>query len=410
MSEPSLLTLPNGIRIAHKEVPSSNVAHCGFTLDIGSRDETFESQGIAHFWEHMVFKGTRKRKAFHILNRLDSLGGELNAFTTKEKISFYASVMDQYFEKAVELLMDITFNSIFPQNQLEKERNVILEEMAMYRDSPEDSLHDEFDHVVFGGHPLGFNILGTDTSVKSFRREDFKKFLKEHIDTSRIVFSSVGPMTARKVFKLARKYLGDIPTIENESKRINFENYSPEDRVVKKEMTQALCAVGRTSYPALDEKRLPFFMLTNILGGPALNSRLNMALRERKGYVYSIDASYLPYRDTGMMNIIFGTDPKHLSRCLNAIKREMKLLCDKKMGIKQLSSAKEQLMGQIAMAEEKNVSFMLMMGKSLLDQNRIESMDEIFKRIKNIKSQDLLEVANEMYNPDEMSSLIYRPN
>src|SRR5690606_9162153 len=187
------------------------IAHCGFILDIGSRDENDHQQGIAHFWEHMAFKGTKKRRSFHILNRLDSVGGELNAYTSKEKICFYASVLNTYFENALELLYDITFESIFPEKQIEKERNVILEEMAMYYDAPEDAIQDDFDDLVFAGHPLGRNILGTTESINSFQREDFNDFIRENLDTKRLIFSSVGPISMKKVVRLAEKYFSDLP-------------------------------------------------------------------------------------------------------------------------------------------------------------------------------------------------------
>jgi predicted Zn-dependent peptidase len=218
-------TLKNGIRVAHNQITSTKIVHCGLMLDIGSRDETEENQGIAHFWEHMAFKGTEKRKSFHILNRLESVGGELNAFTDKEKILFYASLRDEYFERAAELLADITFNSIFPKNQIGREKQVILEEMTMYYDDPEDSLQDEFDSVIFSNHPLGMNILGTKETVKSFKQSDFRAFVKEHLDTSRIVFSVVGNIPFEKVVAIAEKYLGDIPKMRSKKRREKFSKY-----------------------------------------------------------------------------------------------------------------------------------------------------------------------------------------
>ncbi len=273
MEEYQIHTLPNGIRVAHKQVPYTKIAHCGFTLDIGSRDEKPHQQGIAHFWEHMAFKGTTKRKSFHILNRLEAVGGELNAYTTKEKICFHASVLDMHFEKAMELLTDITFDSVFPEKQIEKERSVILEEMSMYYDSPEDSIQDEFDAVLFENHALGNNILGTADSVRSFHRDDFKAFIAENLNTNRLIFSSVGNIPFYKVVKLAEKHLSGIPSYAAQRERLPFSHYVP--KLVKKTraVTQAQCAMGRTAYALSDAKRLPFFMLINILGGPGMNSR-----------------------------------------------------------------------------------------------------------------------------------------
>ena len=404
------MTLDNGIRVLHKQVSNTKIVHSGFMLDIGSRDENEENQGIAHFWEHMAFKGTNKRKAFHILNRIDSVGGELNAYTTKEKIAFYASVLDAYFEKAVELLADITFDSIFPEKQIEKERNVILEEMAMYYDSPEDAIQDDFDTLVFGKHPLGMNILGTSESVKSFSREDFKKFIREHINTDKIVFCVVGNVPFKKVERLAKKYLEPVPRYSAGHVRKPFLNYEPSIQVNHRSLTQAQCAIGRTTYALTDPKRLPFFMLVNILGGPGMNSRLNLALREKHGFVYSIDASLQSYTDTGLFGIFFGTEPKQLDRSIRLVKKELKRFCEKPLGVLQLHTAKEQLMGQLAMSEENNVSMMLMMAKSTLDKNHIESLEDIFDKIKNTTAQDLQDIANEMFDESYMSQLTFLPN
>ncbi len=409
MEDYQIYELSNGIRLIHKQVTHTKIAHCGFILDIGSRDEKPHQQGIAHFWEHMAFKGTQKRKSFHILNRLESVGGELNAYTTKEKICFHASLLDNHFEKAFELLTDITFDSIFPEKQIEKERQVILEEMSMYFDSPEENIQDEFDNVIFENHTLGNNILGTQESVKSFKKEDFKSFIAENLNTGKVIFSSVGNFPFSKVKALSEKYLSHIPKFSAVAERKSFTVYNPKRIIKTRELTQAQCAIGRTAYHLTHEKRLPFFMLLNILGGPGMNSRLNLSLREKYGLVYAIESNYTPYIDTGFMGIFFGTDPSQLNKSISLIEKELKQLCEKKLGIVQLHAAKEQLMGQMAMAEESNVSFMLMMGKSLLDIDRIESLNEIFDEIKKTTASDLQQIANEIFIPDQMSVLSYLP-
>lgn len=409
MVDYNLFTLPNGIRIVHKEVPSTKVVHCGFVLDIGSRDEREDQLGIAHFWEHMAFKGTRKRKAFHILNRLDSVGGELNAYTTKEKICFYASTLEKHMESAFELLQDITFDSIFPEKQIENERGVILEEMSLYHDSPEDAIQDEFDNVVFKDHPLGKNILGTTSSVKSFHRNDFKEFLKENLNTEGVVFSCVGNVPLKKVKRFAEKYFGQIPHLTAQRERRPFGIYQPSTEIVKRNITQAHCAIGSTSYALGDKKRLPFFMLMNILGGPGMNSRLNLALREKYGFVYNIEASYNPYSDTGLFAIFYGTELSQVTRSKKLIAKELKLLRDKPLGTLQLHKGKEQLIGQLAMAEENNAGLMLMMGKSILDLNKVDSLEGIFKKIRGISSAELQEIANEALLEDQMSYLTFLP-
>ena len=267
MPEYELHTLLNGIRVAHKQITHTKVVHCGFILDIGSRDERPEQQGLAHFWEHMAFKGTKKRKAYHILNRLEAVGGELNAYTTKEKICFYASLLDRHFESALELLTDITFDSIFPEKQIERERSVILEEMAMYYDSPEDAIQDDFDQVVFGEHPLGRNILGSRESISAFGRPDFQQFLAENMNTDKLVFCCVGNLPMKKVIKLAKKHLSDVPAMQGQGYRLPFKMYLPQQKTVQRPLTQAQCAIGRTAFPVRDKRSLPFFMLTNLLGG-----------------------------------------------------------------------------------------------------------------------------------------------
>lgn len=408
MNQYKIKTLENGIRVIHQPVSNSKIVHCGFALDIGSRDEKPHQVGIAHFWEHMAFKGTKKRKTFHILNRLDSVGGELNAYTTKEKIFFHASVLEQYLDKAMDLLVDITFQSIFPEKQIEKERQVILEEMAMYKDSPEDDIQDQFDEVIFSGHPLGNNILGTEESLKSFTRKHFLEFLEENLDTERTVFSIVGDIPEKKLERYIKKYLEPIEHHKRKRERIPFELYQPNILNFNKEISQSQCAIGATAYPIHHPKRLAFFMLVNILGGPGMNSRLNMALREKYGFVYAIDAGYHPFTDTALFSIFFGTDPGQLPKSIKLVKKELRKLQEKPLGSLQLHVAKQQLMGQLAMAEENNMSYMLMMGRSLLDKDKIESLDELFEQIKKVSAKDLQETANEIFAKERLSILTYK--
>lgn len=409
MEDYELYTLPNGIRIVHKQITHTQIAHCGIMLDIGSRDEQPHQQGLAHFWEHMAFKGTKKRKSYHIINRLETVGGELNAYTTKEKVCFHASLLGAHFEKATELLVDIAFHSIFPEKQIERERGVILEEMAMYYDSPEDAIQDDFDQLIFQHHPLGSNILGTPETVRSFNRECLQQFIAENLATDRIVFSSVSNYPFKKVVKLAEKYLRDIPAIHSNRKRQPPAHYEPTKQIVHRPITQAQCAVGRPAFSLSDPKRLPFFMLVNLLGGPGMNSRLNMKLREKYGLVYSIDASFTPFLDTGFLSIFFGTDPKKVERSHSLMLREMQTLSQKPLTTLQLHQTKEQLMGQLAMAEESNQSFMLMMAKSILDIDRIESLDEIFGEIRAVTASQLQAIAQEIFVPEQLSYLTFLP-
>lgn len=402
-------TLKNGIRVVHNQVSSTKIVHCGIMLDIGSRDESLANQGIAHFWEHMAFKGTQRRKSFHILNRLESLGGELNAFTDKEKILFFASIRDDYFERAFDLLTDITFESIFPPTQIERERHVILEEMSMYHDDPEGSLQDEFDAVIFEGHPLAMNILGTEKTVKSFKHSDFKAFVRKNIDTRKIVFSCVGNIKIEEVIRLAEKYMGYLPRIVSTQQRKQFGGYKPKEVRLQRPVKQARCAIGRPAYALSNPKRGAFYLLTNILGGSGMNSRLNLSLREKYGFVYSIGSQFVPFTDTGLFVISFGTEPSQLSRSIRLVNEQLRRLREEKLGVKQLSSAKEQMLGQVAMAEESNTGYMMMMARNLLDLGRIQSLEEIFSRVQETTASDIMKMSNEMFDEEKLSCLIMEP-
>jgi predicted Zn-dependent peptidase len=409
MPDYHLHTMPNGIRIIHKQVTHTKIAHSGFILDIGSRDENPDQLGLAHFWEHMAFKGTQKRKSFHILNRLETVGGELNAYTTKEKLCFYASVLDKHFEKAFELLTDITFHSVFPAKEIEKERGVILEEMAMYLDTPEEAIVDEFDGVVFQGHTLGNNILGTRESVSGFRKPDFLQFIQDNLSTDRLVFCSVSNLPFDQVVKLAQKYLKHLPAVTKERSRTPFGQYKPQLITLEKPIMQAHCVIGCPAYALADDRRIPFFLLTNILGGPGMNSRLNLGVREKHGLVYTIDANYATYLDTGLFGIYFGTEKKQLQRTTALVLKELKKVREKTLGTLQLHTAKEQLMGQLAMAEESNIGLMMMLGKSILDLEKVESLNEIFDQIRRIEAAQLQDIANEILHEDQLSYLNYIP-
>ncbi|MBL7839592.1 MAG: insulinase family protein [Cyclobacteriaceae bacterium] len=404
MKNEFLFTLPNGIRVVYQHVPNTKIVHCGIFLDVGSRDENPANQGIAHFWEHMAFKGTEKRKSFHIISSLDAVGGELNAYTDKEKIVFYASVRDQYTERAIDILSDITFHSVFPQAQIDKERGVILEEMAMYLDTPDDSLQDEFDALMFKNHPMGMNILGRQETVSSFMRKDFVSFFKDHVDTSRVVFSCVGNIPVDKIEKLANKYLR-----VRQSKRKNIREravkYVPREKEITRHVKQGRCAMGREAYPIYHENRIPFYMLVNMLGGPGMNSRLNIALREKYGFVYSVDAHYVSYTDTGMFVIYFGTEIKQLDKCIGLVKKELNKLMDDRLSVRQLAAAKEQIKGQLAMSEENNLNQMMMMGRSILNRGYVPSLDEIFGLIEQTNARKIQQMAREMFDPGQLSYL-----
>lgn len=407
--EYELIELPNGIRVIHQEVPQTKIAHVGIMLDIGSRDETPEEQGLAHFLEHMAFKGTAKRNSYHIINRLESLGGELNAYTTKEKICFYATLLDIHLDKAVELLADITFNSTFPEKQIEKERSVILEEMSMYRDTPEDAIGDEFDEQLFPNHSLGKNILGTEETVRSFHQGDFRSFLDRNLNTEKIILSSVGNYSAKKIERLANKYLKEIPHKNHTPGRNWFSGYEPSKKEIRKPITQAHFAIGMPSLSIKDESRIPFFFLVNLLGGPSMSSRLNLSLREKHGLVYGVDAHYAPYLETGQFAIYFATDPKNLKKSQRIILKEIESLKKKPLGSMQLHKAKNQIKGQMALSEENKNAMMLMMAKSQLDLNKIPDINSVFETIDSITASDIQELATRYLPVEQMSALTYLP-
>lgn len=404
-----IFTLSNGIRVVHQHIPMSSIVHCGIFLDIGSRDETAENQGIAHFWEHMAFKGTTRRKSWQIINSLEAIGGELNAYTEKERVVFHASVRAEYFERAMDVLTDIAFHSTFPEKEIEKERSVILEEMSMYMDDPEDTLQDEFENLLFGKHPMGMNILGTPETVKSFKRKDFISFVSRHLDTHRIVFSCAGNVSEAEVEQLAKKYLEVIPEKRSSAVRNRFSRYKRREALLSRPVKQSRCGIGREAFSIRHKHRIPFFLLVNILGGPGMNSRLNMALRERNGFVYSVEAQYVPYSDTGQFAVFFGTEPRHLVKCLNLIKREFDKMCNTTLSPRQLAAAKEQIKGQMAIAEEHNLNLMLIMGRSVMDYGRVPTLKEIFDRIDDVDSKVLCEVAGKMLDEQMLSCLIMEP-
>ncbi len=402
-------TLSNGITIVHRQVFHTEISHLGIMLDIGSRDENNQTQGLAHFWEHMAFKGTQKKNNLQIINRLEVIGGELNAYTTKEKICFHASILSPHYERALELLTDITFHSIFPEKELEKERSVILEEMAMYYDNPEDAIQDDFDEVLFPNHSLGYNILGTQETVSHFQPSDLRKFIDEHLDTGRIVVSSIGKLHHAKIFQWAEKHLGNISPKHQFRQRTLPTSMIPIEKKVKRGMSQSQIAIGRQSYQILHPDRLAFFMIINLLGGPGMNSLLNVSVREKHGLVYNIDATFTSYMDSGYWAIYFGTEPNQVNKALKLILKEMSKLKEKTFSLSQLQKVKSQLKGQLAMAEEGNLNFMLMMAKSLLDREKIESLEEIFLQIDAISADKIQQLASEMFQEDQISRLIFEP-
>lgn len=400
-------TLSNGLRIIH-EPSSSKVAYCGFAVDAGTRDEAENEQGMAHFVEHLIFRGTRKRKAWHILNRMENVGGDLNAYTNKEETVIYSAFLTEHFGRALELLADIVFHSTFPQNEIEKETEVIIDEIQSYEDTPSELIFDDFEDMIFRNHPLGRNILGRPDLLKKFRSEDAMAFTSRFYQPSNMVFFVLGDFNFQKIVRQVEKLLVDLPLVTVENQRTIPPLYVPEQLVVHKETHQAHVMIGSRGYNAYDDKRTALYLLNNILGGPGMNSRLNVSLRERRGLVYTVESNLTSYTDTGAFCIYFGTDPEDVDTCLKLTYKELKRMRDVKMTSSQLMAAKKQLIGQIGVASDNNENNALGMAKTFLHYNKYESSESVFRRIEALTAEGLLEVANEMFAEEYLSTLIYR--
>jgi predicted Zn-dependent peptidase len=400
-------TLDNGIRLIHQQT-NSPVAHLGVLINTGSRDEAEDEHGLAHFIEHSVFKGTRKRRAFHVLSRIEDVGGELNAYTTKEETTLHSTFLRQDYERAAELLADILFASVYPQKEINREKEVIAEEINSYKDSPSDLIFDEFEELVFDGHPIARNILGTSENINKFNRDSILNFIEKNYHTDEMVISSVGKLNFEKLIKYVAKHFGNAAPTKRTNARKPFDNYIPSVRFEEKDTFQSHCMIGNIAYDVQHPKRIVMVLLNNILGGPAMNSRLNLALRERRGMAYNIESNYTAYTDTGLFNVYFGTDRENFEKALTLVKKEFKLLRDTKLGGLQLSKAKKQMIGQIAVSTESHDDLMLAIGKSYLLYNRVDSLNEVFKKIESITDIELLEVANEILDENQLSTLVYR--
>lgn len=400
-------TLKNGIRIIH-QYTNSPVGHLGVLINAGSRDEEEDEHGLAHFIEHSVFKGTKKRKSFHVLSRIEGVGGELNAYTTKEETVLYATFLTDYYQRTAELLNDILFNSVYPEKELKREKEVVVEEINSYKDSPSELIFDEFEELVFAGHPIARNILGTKKNVRKFNRDRIFRFIENNYHTDQMVISSVGNINFPSLIKMLEKYFGHVEEKLRVRSRSKFENYVPTQNIVTKDTFQSHCVIGNTAFDIAHPKRISMVLLNNILGGHALNSRLNLALRERRGMAYNVESSYTAYSDTGLFNVYFGTDKENLDRAQALVQKEFDLLRNKKLGALQLSKAKKQLIGQIAIATESRDDLMLTAGKSYLVYDKIDPLPLVFQKIEAITAEDIQEVANLILNKNQMSTLIYQ--
>jgi predicted Zn-dependent peptidase len=377
-------------------------------VNTGSRDELEDESGLAHFIEHMIFKGTSKRKAYHVLSRIENVGGDLNAFTTKEETCVYASFLSQYYEQSLELFADVAFNSTFPQKEISKEKDVIIDEINSYNDSPSELIFDEFEEQVFKGHPIGRNILGDAESVNKLKRTDIFRFVKRNYSTSQMVVSSVGNIDFKRLVRLVEKYFGHIKPSPEGVSRKKFSGYEKSLVVDKKDSYLTHAITGNIAYSRQEPKKLPLALLTNLLGGPALNTRLNLSIREKYGYAYSIEASYQPYSDSGLFIVYIGSDKKHINHSLRLVNKELKRLQETKLGTIQLQRAKKQIVGQLALSFESGLSEMLGMAKNHVHNSPVKSLNQLICDIEKINTEDLLEVSNEIFNQNDLSTLIYK--
>jgi len=398
--------LENGIRVVHQRV-AGLIAHVGLIINAGSRDEKDHEHGMAHFIEHMVFKGTQRRKAYHIISRLEDVGGELNAYTTKEETCIYASFLKEDYSRALDLLKDIVFDSVFPEKEIKREKAVIIDEINSCLDSPGDLIFDDFEDLIYKGEAIGRNILGTPRSLSGFSRKDILQFLKEHYNTDEMVICCVGDIPEGRFYKSVEKNFGGIPANHRQEPRPVLGEYISSNITAQKDTYQAHCIIGNTGYDLQDERRIGLHLLNNIIGGPGLNTRLNMSLREKNGYSYNTESHFSPYSDTGVFVVYFSSDKSKLERSRKVVMREFGRLRDKKLGTLQLHRAKRQLLGQIAISSENNETLMLSMAKSYLVYNEIDSLEEIGKKIDRIISGEILEIANDVLIEKQLSSLTY---
>ena len=399
-------TLSNGLRIIHAPNQSA-VAYCGFAIDAGTRDEAENEQGMAHFVEHLLFKGTQKRHAWHILNRMEHVGGDLNAYTNKEETVVYSAFLVEHFPRAVELLADIVFQSTFPQAEIDKEVEVIIDEIQSYEDSPSELIFDDFEELLFPNHPLGRNILGKPELLHGFKSEDALRFTARHYRPDNMIFFVQGNVDFKRVVRLVEKTSSRFASNAKANHRKRPDVYVPQTLTLHRDTHQAHVMIGSRGYDAHNEKRTALYLLNNILGGPGMNSRLNVSLRERSGLVYNVEANLTSYTDTGVFCIYFGTEHDHVDRCIRLVKKELKRLCDKPLSAAQLAAAKKQIIGQIGVARDNAESTALGMAKTFLHYGKMDDPQELFRRIEDLTAKELWEVSNEMFAENYLSTLIY---
>lgn len=446
-------TLDNGLRIIH--LPSdSKVVYCGYQINAGTRNEEPGEEGLAHFCEHVTFKGTERRKAWHILNCLESVGGDLNAYTNKEGTVYYSAILKEHIARAVDLLTDIVFHSVYPQAEIDKDVEVICDEIESYNDSPAELIYDEFENIIFKGSPLGHNILGTAEQVRSFKTEDALRFTRKLYRPDNAIFFAYGDIDFKKLVKLIRKALADddsgkvaenaansvgklaeekLPQISqitqisgdensitteksvSSVKSVGPENYPSVGKeiagqtiVMQKNTHQAHVMIGTRAYDVNDSRRMPLYLLNNMLGGPGMNAKLNLALREHNGLVYTVESTMVAYGDTGIWSIYFGCDEHDVKRCLRLVRKELDKFMQKPLSEAQLKAAKKQIKGQVGVACDNRENFALDFGKSFLHYGWEKNVDRLYKQVDEITAEQIQAVAQELFDKDRLTTLIFR--
>jgi predicted Zn-dependent peptidase len=399
--------LSNGIRVVYAS-SQSKVSHLGVYLNAGSRDEQPHELGIAHFIEHMAFKGTTRRKSFHILSRLDTVGGEMNAFTTKEHTCLYASFLQGYEARAIELFSDIILHSTFPEKEMEKEKTIILDEINSYKDAPSEAIFDDFETLIYPDHPIGRNILGTPESLKQIKKQQIIRFIQRNYSAQEMVIAYSGNLPIEKLVRLLTRYF--LPMLRHplDRKRLPVGQIIPAYLQVEKDTYQTHAMIGSPAYSIFHPKKHVMYLLNNLLGGPGSNSRLNLALRERRGYTYHVESNFQPYSDTGYFSIYLGTTSNDPSGTIQMAFKELDKLRKESLGGLQLHRAKAQLSGQIALSYESKLSEMLSIGKRVLYSPTAATLDEIISAVETVTVAEIQEVANEIFNPRNFSTLIYQ--
>lgn len=404
----NIATLANGLRVIH--LPNnSKIAYCGYQIKAGTRNEKPGDEGLAHFCEHVTFKGTQTHTSTAIINKLESVGGDLNAFTNKEDTVFYSAIPVEHFAKAVDVLSDIVFYSIFPQAEIDKEVEVICDEIESYNDSPAELIYDEFENLVFKGHPLGHNILGSADRVRGFATADAMRFTQQYYRPDNAIFFVYGNIDFKRLVKTLEKL-----TPKQQQERVVDEalvvanGKLPELTILNHDTHQAHVMIGNRAYSATHPLRIPLYLLNNMLGGPGMNARLNVILRERRGLVYSVESSMVCYGDTGLWSVYFGCDPHDVNRCVRLVKGEFKRLMEKPLPEKTLAAAKRQIKGQLAVACDNNENFAIDFGKSFLHFGDEKDIEKLYQKIDAVTAEQIQQVAKEIFDKDSLATLVIK--